>query len=510
MLATLTPEAFSRFATLIRTETLPGFLPELLLILAIAGILVADLFLDRRRARVLGLVALGVSIGVLALVARSFGTPALGLFGTVHPGSETLVAPMLLETDFSRFFEVIFALGTAVTCAFVLLSRDLRERSLGELFALLLAATLGCFIMCEANNLLMVFIGIELLSIPSYALVGWHKRSRASSEAALKYVIYGSVASGFMLYGFSLLYGMTGTLDLQALRAVFHAPEPRYAAAVALLLAFCGFGYKLAAVPLHFWAPDVYQGAPTAVTAWLSVTSKAAGVAVFCRFVDATGITSGGALPYDQLIALIAAVTMTLGNLAALKQTDMKRMLAYSSVAHVGYILMGVAAFDALGSGAGAGWHAVAFYAVAYLVMNLGAFGCVILLENQLGSVELSRYRAVGYRAPLVGLCLTVCILSLIGIPPSAGFSGKFQLFYASITHGMTWLAVLAGLNTAISVGYYGRVIKTMYFETTEGEPIRFSVFGRALVLAHALAVLYLGVFFGQLLGWAQGMSISS
>ncbi|MHC4392954.1 MAG: NADH-quinone oxidoreductase subunit N, partial [Planctomycetota bacterium] len=209
-----------------------------------------------------------------------------------------------------------------------------------------------------------------------------------------------------------------------------------------------------------------------------------------------------------KLLALVAAVTMTLGNLAALQQTSLKRMLAYSSVAHVGYILMGVAAADF--GGGGAGWHAVTFYTVAYLAMNLGAFGCVVLAQNKLGSDEISKFAGLGLRAPLISVCLAVCVISLLGLPPTAGFSGKVQLFMSAIAGGMTWLAIVAAINTAISAYYYARVIKVLYFDKSEdATPLRMPLLGEMLVFGHMLAVLYLGVRFGDLLATIQTLTIN-
>ncbi|MHC4394007.1 MAG: NADH-quinone oxidoreductase subunit N, partial [Planctomycetota bacterium] len=390
-----------------------GYLPEIAIVAVIVALLVVDMFMTRAGSKKLAWLALaGVGVAMF-LVSRQMGADlgTVGQFGALKDGA--LVDPMLLESQTSRFFQMLFLIGTAVTIVFSYLSNELADRPMGEYYIVLLSALLGCFVMSEANNLLLIFVAIELLSIPSYVLTGYMKRDRASSEASVKYVIYGSVASGIMLYGFSLIYGMTGSLQLDKMTQLFSlgAATP-YAAGVALLLSFVGFAYKLAAVPLHFWAPDVYRGAPTPITAWLAVVSKAAGIIVFLRFMSFVMPGPATELAWGKLLALVAAVTMTLGNLAALQQTSLKRMLAYSSVAHVGYILMGVAAADF--GGAGAGWHAVTFYTVAYLAMNLGAFGCVMLAQNKLGSDEISKFAGLGLRAPLISVCLAVCVISLL------------------------------------------------------------------------------------------------
>ncbi len=514
MLALITEAGFRRFIE--RTgEDLARFAPELALTAAVCAVILADLFQPRRRSKELAWVAL------LALVGTLFLT--LVRWEVVGLRAERLFGGMLVVDRFATFFQAIVLIGGAVTVLLAYLSRELEDRPMGEFYAILLAATLGMFLMVEAADYLMIFLSIELLSIPSYVLTGWLKRSRASSEAALKYVIYGSVSSGIMLYGFSLFFGMTGSMKIDALaRLVQNDLANPHAVALAAFLAFAGFGYKMAAVPMQFWAPDVYQGAPTAVTAWLSVTSKAAGIGLFIRFMDALGLGKQIRLDIDwvSLMALLAAVTMTLGNLAALFQNNVKRMLAYSSVAHVGYVLMGVAAFS--GAGDLPGWRAVAFYLVAYLLMNLGAFACVVLISNQTRSEEVDSMRGLGVRAPALAISFAIFLVSLIGIPPTAGFAGKFQLFLVAINyqvagadgqlyHPLVWLAVVAAVNTAISAYYYLRIAKAMFLdEAPQGAPLAVPRIGGGLVLAHAAAVIYFGVFFRQLAGWAEGIGTLS
>ncbi len=492
------PKTFELFIQRTRGE-LTHFAPELLLIAAVAGLILAQAFLRREASRNLAWPALAATLGALYLVVARYGDAPVAIFNQ-----------SLRIDKFANFFNAVFLLGTAVSIVLAYLSKELEERPMGEFYGLLLSAALGMMLMAEAVDLLMIFVAVELLSVPSYVLTAWIKKSRISSEAALKYVIYGSVSAGLMLYGFSLFYGMTGTLKLDGIARLAQSPDANWTAvALAAFLAFGGFGFKMAAVPMQFWAPDVYQGAPTAVTAWLSVTSKAAGIAVFIRFVDSLGLgqpaAGTGALDWVSLVALISAITMTLGNLGALHQTNVKRLLAYSSVAHVGYILMGVASFGAKEAGAGAGgegWKAVAFYTVAYLLMNLGAFACVILAANQTKTEELRGFAGLGYRAPRIAFAFAVFLISLIGIPPTAGFAGKFQLFVVGVNHGLVWLVVVAALNTAVSAYYYVKILKTMYLEDVpEGEAaeLRVPALGEAIVAVHLAAVVYFGVFFDQL-----------
>jgi len=498
MLASLDPQAFARFVATTQGE-LVHFVPELLLVGVIAMIVLVNAFMGREGSRLQAYPALFGTLVAGVLVLMRYGNAPVEIF-----------SHSLRIDRFANFFSLVFLAGTAVTIVLADASRELKDRPLGEFYAILLSAVLGMMLMAEAIDLLVIFVAVELLSVPSYILTGWVKKSRLSSEAALKYVIYGSVAAGLMLYGFSLFYGMTGSVKLSAIAELMQAPAEnvnRFAVALAAFLAFAGFGYKMAAVPMQFWAPDVYQGAPTAITAWLSVTSKAAGVAVFIRFVDALGLggaTSTG-LDWISLVSLIAAITMTLGNLGALHQTNLKRLLAYSSVAHVGYILMGVAAFGALdASGSDAGWRAVAFYVVAYLIMNLGAFACVLFASNQIGSEELHAFRGLGYRAPRLAFGFAIFLVSLVGIPPTAGFAGKFQLFMVAVDHNLIWLAVVAAVNTAISAYYYVKILKTMYLDEPAEGALRVPALGEALIAAHLVLVVYFGIFFNQLVGWTR------
>jgi len=513
-LAALDAKEFARF-TAETWADIGRFLPESVLVLGIAVVVLWNAFLGREASKKLAWVALGTVLLALHLVTRRFGAPPASMF-----------SGMLRIDGFSDFFAAIFLVGTGVSIILAQLSRSLAPRPMGEFHASLLTGALGMMLMAESTDLVMLFVALEMLSLPSYVLVAWIKTDRRSSEAALKYVLYGSVAAAFMLYGISLIYGLTGSTKLPALWAYVQSPQVDAAAlAISAFLVFAGLGFKMAAVPLHFWAPDVYQGAPTAVTAWLSVASKAAGVAAFVRFADAIGLgrihaiqlRPDLAVEWSALAALLAAVTMTLGNLGAMHQTSLKRLLAYSSVAHVGYVLVGIAAIggrEAVGAGgdlpnaASEGMRAVAFYMVAYLVMNLGAFACVLFLENRLGSDDLSAWRGAGLRAPFLAVAFTVFLVALIGIPPTAGFTGKFQLFLAAVDHGrLVWLVVVAALNTAASAYYYLRVIKVMYLdEPEEGAAAHapLETGERAVLATLAVMVVTLGIFFERVSVWAR------
>jgi NADH-quinone oxidoreductase subunit N len=360
------------------------------------------------------------------------------------------------------------------------------------------------FLMAAAGNLLMAYLSLEFVSLTSYVLTGFLPHDRRSGEAALKYLIYGGVASGAMIYGMSWLFGLTGTMDYAGIAqrlAALDAPS-RGALFLALVLVLAGFGYKISAVPFHMWAPDVYTGAPIPVTAFLAVGSKAAGFAMLLRFFnfgmtpEGPGTALGG-IPFPQLATLVCAATMTLGNLAAISQTNMKRLLAYSSIAHAGYALLGFVVF------ADAGLQAVIFYLTVYYIMNLGAFWVVMLIHNVTGREDIDAYRGLAWRGgSLPALALAIFLFSLAGLPPLAGFVGKFYVFAAGIQGRLYALVVVGVLNSVVSLYYYARVVKMMFLDLPEPEdpPLAFRLGDLGAVGVLSLATLYLGVRFGWLL----------
>lgn len=495
-------------------ESMGGFAPELALSLLVIVLLMHDLFTrGARPERAAAIAGIGFAIcGALLWLQSTEPQTSTHLngsheiFGWLADNGEH--KGMLAIDAFAKFFKAFVLLGTLVTIPMCLVHPAFANRRMGEFYALLAAATLGMFLMASATNLLMVYMGIEFASMASYLAVAFVKRDRKGSEAGLKYVIYGSVASGVMIYGLSLLYGMTGSLHISDLANADVTGAQGPALAVAVVLAFAGFAYKMAAFPMHFWCPDVYEGSPVPFTAFLSVTSKAAGFAVFIRFMmgfgDGTLSVGEGAGEYSVafgwqgLVAGAAALSMTVGNLAALWQTNLKRMLAYSSIAHAGYLLMGVAAFSENG---GAEQYApVLFYFVAYFFMNLGAFFVVTLVAARTGSEDLAGYRGLITRAPILCVCLVFCLLSLLGIPPTIGFIGKLELFKLVIDRGLVWLAVVAGINTAISAYYYFKIVKTMCLESAEDEtPVRVNASSMVLLGLLSAPILVFGILPGQL-----------
>jgi NADH-quinone oxidoreductase subunit N len=422
---------------------------------------------------------------------------------------------MIAVDGFAFFFKLIIVFSAVLIVIFSVGSVELNSagRKLGEYYSLLVALTLGMFLMSGASNLLMMYISMELSSTTSYILSGYTKDAPDSSEASLKYVIYGALSSGLMLYGISIIYGLTGSLDLYSINQVLAKGNPhQFVLLIAGVLTLAGFGYKISAVPFHFWAPDVYEGAPITITAFLSVASKAAGFAMLIRFFKVTFIDSSVvALPsgawaslkgfeWYQIVAALSVVTMTVGNLIAIWQNNLKRLLAYSSIAHAGYMLMGLVVLN------NEGLAAILVYFVVYLFMNLGAFYVVMLVADKTGSEDIEDYKGLGAKAPFVSVALAIFLISLTGIPPTAGFIGKLYLFAALLNGGWVWLAVVGALNSVISLYYYVRVFRNMFLYSVD-QPVPAITFSRTqsgVVLALVIPTLVLGLYFTPLVQLAQ------
>jgi NADH-quinone oxidoreductase subunit N len=459
----------------LQTTDLVRILPEI--VLSIFGILVMVLepFVPARQKKLLGWLALlGVLAGGAATV-RTSSEPGRAFGGSIA------------ADGFSVYFIYLFLLVAGLV---ILGSMDYLEREHaqhGEFYALVLLGTVGMCFMAASTDLIMIFLGLEISSISTYILVGFRRADRLSNEAAVKYFLLGSFATAFFLYGIAFVYGLTGTTNLLGASARLMEPSQWSTfARVALVLMFVGLAFKLSTVPFQIWTPDVYQGAPAPVTAFLSVGPKAAAFAVLLRLFLG-GFASAGTGSF-WILWISAALTMCLGNLAAIWQTNVKRLLAYSSIAHAGYILVGVAA------GGSGGTSAVMFYLVAYALMNVGAF---ILVAHLSGAgerlVQIEDYTGLAFERPGVAACLAVFFLSLAGFPTTAGFLGKFYVFRAAIHSHLVGLTVLALLNSVVSVYYYLRIVVAMYMREGKTEtasavlpwPVR-----------TALAVSVLGIFY--------------
>lgn len=435
--------------------SLARFVPELILVGALAVVILVDLFTQSRPPAESRRLLVGVTLaGLLAAFAASFGSP----------GNGALFASMLADDGLLAVLRPIFALSSILVLLFTLRSKELDGARMGEMVALLLTVTAALMWMAGSMNLVMIYLSLETVSIASYLMVGYLSSDRLSNEASLKYILFGAVSTGAMLFGLSLLYGLTGTLDLYGIRAALAEGTPGPALVLTLVLVIAGFGFKIAAAPFHFWCPDVYTGAPTPVTAFLSVGPKAAGFAVLLRFFysglsetsGAGGFAPVGGADWQALVIALSVVTMTIGNVAALLQTNLKRLLAYSSIAHAGTILMGAAALSADGI------QAVAAYLVIYLFMNLGAFFVVILAHRVTGSFELSSFAGFWKRSPMLTIAMGIFLFSLMGIPPFAGFLAKYYVFAAVIRAGLGWFAVVGVLNSAVAAFYYIKVLRVM------------------------------------------------
>ena len=446
-------------------------MPELVIALTLIIVLVFDLF-DSISKTVLGwmtIVGAGIALWVSIQMHQA---------GTV----DTQFYEMFKVDSFSLFFNIIFLVSTILVVLISMSYLDRGDRKQGPYYLLILLATLGMMLMAAGNELIIVFLGLELMSLSLYVLAGYFRESPASSEAGMKYLLLGAFASAFFLYGIALIYGGAGTTSVPAIAEAITAENKSPLLLAGMFLLVVGFGFKVAIVPFHQWAPDVYEGAPTTIAAFISAGPKAAGFAAFLRiFMEALPNLQG---EWSGVLILLAMLTMTVGNVIAIAQTNIKRMLAYSSIAHAGYVLIGLTAAN------DDGISSAMFYLLIYCVMNIGAFGAVILAKTEDGeSLMISDYAGLGTRKPLLAIFMSVMLLSLAGFPPTAGFFGKFYIFKSAVGAGHIWLVIIGAINTAISAFYYLRVVVTMYMREPE-EELEFSPYASTLVVGLILAVV--------------------
>jgi NADH-quinone oxidoreductase subunit N len=474
-------------------------LPEIVLLLWAALIFMLDLIWarpdeasERGARRFLPYVALaGLVLALLAML------PSLG--GTRH------VATMLAVDPFALFFKALAIAAVAIVILTAIPYMPGRTRYAGEFYAFLLITGLAICLAVSATNLVMIYLSMEFLSITSYVLAGYVREDRKSGEAAIKYFLYGATASAVMLYGMSLLYGATGTTDLGEVAAAFGgkaAGELVWLGVPAIILLLAGFGFKASLVPFHQWAPDTYEGAPTPVTTFLSTASKATGFAILIRvFVVAMPQMES---EWTALLVAVSMLTMTVGNLTALRQTNIKRLLAYSSIAQAGYILMGVAAISLNSGLTFTGINGVLIYLFAYLFTNAGAFAVVIAVEQATGKTQIKDYAGLVARSPWLAGLLFVFLVSLAGIPPTGGFLGKFFVFGAVVQRQLWILAAVGAVNSVIAAFYYLNVVRYMFFTPAEDvQPVRVAAPLQAALLVTAILTLLLGLAPGPLIAWA-------
>lgn len=477
--------------TVFQPSMLLAILPEIGLLVLAAVVLALDiLWRDRGpRRRALGWVTAGGLLLVLAL-AIAFARPA--------DTPQVLFGGMLVLDGVAFVFRLVFVMGAAMTALFMMDHENLGQR--GEFYAMLLVAAFGMNMMASATDLVMLYLAIEVTSLPLYVMAGFKTRDPRSAEAGIKYFLFGAMTSAVMLYGFSLMFGLAGTTNLYGMRTAFGEGVSPYVLVLSVLLVLVGFGFKVSAVPFHFWAPDVYEGAPTPVAGFLSTASKAAGFAVLLRVL--TLVVSPNALPgldWRVLVAILAASSMVVGNILAIVQKNVKRLLAYSSIAQAGYMLVGVAAGSALGAAG------VTFYLLSYLVTNLAAFGIVELVGRTTGSDDLQAYAGLQRRNPGLALALLVAMLSLGGVPPFSGFVGKLLVFGAAVQSGGLGviLAFIGVLTSVVGLYYYLNILKIAYMLPAEvgNKALPMSMSWRVALVLCVILILFMGTVIGPWFG---------
>lgn len=486
------------------TKSLYLIKPEIVISAVIVILVIVDLIMDKNK-KLLPFISLAGLVVAGYFVAEQFGFSA---FASKLQGGLGMVA----VDSFGAFFKMIVIFSSLFIIYFSVSSDEVTQSMdrHGEYYTLIFGMILGMFFMVSAADLILIYLSLELVSYSSYVLAGFTKKNLRNSEASLKYIIYGGVASGIMLFGISLLYGMTGTTNIYEINLVLqNGAYNTFTMLLSGLLIFTGIGFKISAAPFHFWTPDVYEGAPVAITAYLSIASKAAGFALLIRFIRITfviGVDQNGywhlinLIDWKSIIIAVSILTMTLGNFAALWQSNMKRLLAYSSIAHAGYILLGLAVLS------NEGLTAILIYFGIYVFMTLGAFFVVMLIANKLGTEELDDYKGLGYASPWLGISIAIFLISLTGLPPTAGFIGKLYLFIALVDAKMIAVAVIALLNSVVALYYYIKVLKNMYLVKLEVEKPLINVsFANIVMLIILLApILILGIYFTPLVDLAK------
>jgi NADH-quinone oxidoreductase subunit N len=478
-------------------------LPEAIVVAAALIVLAVDLlFMRGRHTRERFAVGAGIScIGCVgAIVWMLIAPQSAALFdGTL------IVNPQILLVQIALLVLTVLVILLSIESTFT--------SHVGEYLALILIATTGMMFLVGSQNILLIFISLELLSLSLYILAAFNKRSAKSAEAALKYFLFGGMSAAFTLFGLSLVYGLSNSTNLVQIASVIKGPTLDPLLIVAIVMTIIGFGFKVAAVPFHFWAPDVYEGAPTSSAALIASGAKVAGLFIFYQvmvigFAGAEGSAVLGSYVtgWVPVIAVLAALSMVLGNLVAIMQTNVRRLLAYSAIAHVGYMLL------ALVSHTEQSFVALLYYAITYALTTIGAFGVVAIVEREGGGDRLSDFSGLSRRAPVLSMCMLIFLLSLAGIPPLAGFFGKFYLFISALTGeartlGLLWLVILAIAMSAVSLYYYLQVLKRIYIAepASEAGPMRVPAVSQFVICLIAIGVVLLGCAPKIMLQWLQG-----
>ncbi len=462
-------------------------LPELILTALALVVLVIDLSLAPGKKQSLTWITFA---GILVAMA--------GIWPATQTSASQTLSGMVSSDGFSIFFKVLFLTVAALITLASGPYLQQKRLPVGEFYILLLSATLGMMFMSGSRDLITIYLGLELASITSYILAGLLREDPKSNEAAIKYFLNGAMASAVLLFGLSLVYGLTGETHLDIIGKVLNGDISHWPiVGVALVFLVAGFGFKMAAAPFHLWTPDAYEGAPTLVTAFFAVGPKAGAMAAVLRAFTIGFAASSGR--WTELFAILAVVSMFFGNLTALWQTNVKRMMAYSSIAHIGYLLVGVTVATTV-----PGVASVMFYLLAYAVMTLGAFAVILAVDAFGPGDQVGNYAGLATRSPLLAWGLTLFFVSMIGIPPTGGFMGKFYLFSAAVQNGYVWLAVVMAINSAISVGYYYGIVKEMFVgKPLETTSVKAPAGVTAVVAITMVVTLMLGLYASPFLNWA-------
>jgi NADH-quinone oxidoreductase subunit N len=463
--------------------------PEFYLVAAACVLLLADAFMPAsQRGAIHWLSILVLAAGVYLVMAHQ------------PDGAVTAFNGMFIRDGVAEILKVFALLSTILV--FIYAKPYLSDRKLfvGEFYTLMIFAVIGVMLLVSAGNLIMIYLGLELLTLSSYALVALNRDSQLSSEAAIKYFVLGALASGMLLYGMSMVYGATGTLDLVQLHeAIPHSTMP-HLLVFGLIFMIIGVAFKLGAAPFHMWIPDVYQGAPTAVTVFIGSAPKLAAFGMAFRLL-ATGM-GDMAHQWQMMLAVLAVLSLAVGNLVAIVQTNLKRLLAYSTISHMGYLLLGLV------NAGPEGYSAAMFYAISYALMSTAAFGVILALSRAgFECEEIDDFKGLNQRSPWMAFLMMLCLFSLAGVPPLFGFFAKLLVLQAAIHAGMMWLAIVGAVFAIIGLYYYLHVVKVMYFDKpVEGSVVRlqpdFTL--RVALSVNALVLLALGVYWGPLLGWCK------
>lgn len=458
-------------------------LPELRMTALALIVLLLDLLI--RKKEVIGLVTLVGTIWVAWTLRGSYGTT----FGT-----------MFISDGYSTFFKLIFFINVFFSVLISMKYIAVEKVNRGEYYGLILFSTIGMMIMASAGDLIVLYLGLELMALSTYVLAGFIRHDIKSNEAALKYFLLGAFSSAFLLYGISLIYGMTGTTDLRAIASFIseRGLAGNFALLLPVIFLIVAFGFKIAAAPFHMWTPDVYEGAPTSITAFMSVGPKAAGFAVLGRVLMVAFVSVR--VDWVAILIPLSILTMAVGNIVALSQTNIKRMLAYSSIAHAGYALLGIIAANH------EGLASMMNYLMIYAFMNIGAFAVIIMLRSEgFKGESIYDYEGLAKNHPLAALLMLIFMFSLTGIPPTAGFIGKLYVFMSAVNAGYTWLVVIAVIFSAISAYFYLRIVMYMYMREPKETVTLTTSFTNGVALAlTTVAVLFIGVFPANLIELAR------